>query len=588
MKKVSEIVSDILVENGINDCFTLVGGGAMHLNDAFEWNEKINCTYFLHEQGATIAAEAYARVDGRLPVVCVTTGPGGTNTITGILCSWVDSVPMLVISGQVKTTNTIAYSGLNIRQNGEQECDIVSAVSSMTKYAVTVTDANMIRYHLEKAIYMASSGRRGPCLIDIPLDIQGKLIDETSLAGFEPEKEETECDYKQIIDVLKKAKRPALIAGSAVRTADAIAEFRNLARKLGLPVVVAKSIADIMPIGDPIYYGNFGVNGGRGGNFIVQNADCLLVIGCRMSYSHIGFNIKEFSPDSTKIVVDVDGEELKKNLINIDYPVNMDIKDFITGLAEEAASIDVNGEWIKYCNYLKEQFTIYQNKFADANNINAYYFVKKMYKHLSDDSICVVGNSCSAVAIKQYGIEKENQRMWGNVNCGTMGYDIPAAIGAAIAGGRRVVCCAGDGSFQLNIQELQTVKNYDLPIIFFVFNNGGYKSIILSQGKNFGRLSGCTEDSGLKLPELKKVAYLYDMPYYCCEKAEDLDDILNKVFAEKKSVICELIEDPNQCIEPKLGNKILEDGSIVSPTLTDLNPPLEEAEYKKLMNWFDE
>lgn len=584
-KRVADIIKEILVEEGIKDCFTLTGGGAMHLNDAFGNAEDMHCTYFLHEQAAAIAAEAYARVENRLPVVCVTTGPGGTNTLTGVLCAWQDNIPMLVISGQVKCSAMVESTGLNLRQFGEQEHRIVETVGTMTKFAVTVKDAKKIKYYLKKAIYLAKSGRRGPCWVDVPLDVQGSYIDEDELEDFLAPLGKKEFEGRKVITLLKNAKRPVILAGSAIRTAEAIESFWNLCDRWNIPVIVAKSLADIMPEDDKNYFGNFGINGGRAGNFIVQNADCLLVLGCRLSFGQIGFNYEYFSPDSVKIVVDVDAEELKKRTVKIDCPINADIKDFIEWISQEDIKFCVDNLWQSYCLEVKEKFPIYQDKFAERDQVNAYYFAQVMKKYMDDNAVCIMGNSCSSVSIKQCGVRCRTQRMWGNINCGTMGYDIPAAIGAAIASGNQVICCAGDGSFQMNIQELQTIVNYHLPVKLFVFNNGGYRSIIISQSKNFKRLAGCTKETGLAFPELKKIAYAYDIPYFCCRKSGELDETVKAFFELDGYAICEIYEDPEHAIEPKLGNIIQEDGSIVSPPISDLFPLLDREVYKKYSDY---
>ena len=580
-KRVADIVKDILIEEGIKDCFTLTGGGAMHLNDAFGNSQEMHCTYFLHEQGAAIAAEAYARVNNQLPVVCVTTGPGGTNALTGVLCAWQDSIPMLVISGQVKTSSMVESTGLALRQFGEQESRIVETVSAMTKFAVTVKEAEKIKYYLKKAIHLAKSGRRGPCWIDIPLDVQGKYIELDVLEDYIPEKEEWQFEEDRVMELLRNAKRPVILAGSALRTAEALDVFRSLCNKWNIPVIAAKSLADIMPNGDKNYFGNFGINGGRAGNFIVQNADCLLVLGCRLAFGHIGFNYELFSPNSIKIVVDVDKEELKKETVKIDCAVNVDVKFFLERLVEKEVSFDMDEQWLRYCCELREKFPVYQAKFGDAKGVNAYYFAAVLKKYMDENAICIMGNNCSSMAIKQCGVEKTTQRMWGNVNCGTMGYDIPASIGASIAAQRQVICCAGDGSFQMNIQELQTIVNYALPIKLFVFNNGGYRLIVLSQSRAFGRLSGCTKETGLGLPDIQKIAFAYGIPYFSCGQKEGLEEVIEAVLRQDGYAICEIYEDVDQTIEPKLGNIVQKDGSIVSPPISDLTPLLDRELYRK-------
>lgn len=578
-KKVAEIIKDILEENKIEHCFTLIGGGSMHMNDSFGHADKMKCVYCLHEQGAAIAAEAYARVNNRMPVVCVTSGPGGTNTMTGVLCAWQDNIPMLVISGQVKTTALIKNTGLKLRQFGEQEYTIVDSVKPMTKYAKLVEDPYKIRYYLEKAIYLANSGRRGPCWIDVPLDIQGAFIDDDNLEKFIPEEKEYEFDGEAILKALVESKHPVVLAGNDIRTSNAYEEFCEFCRKFSIPILAAKSIADILPVDNPKYYGNFGISGGRAGNFIVQNADLLLVLGCRLSFGEIGYEYELFSPHSIKIVVEADAEELKKNTVKIDIPVNVGLDYFFKWINTQQLNMSIDENWITYCNELKARFPIFQSKFAEHKNVNAYCFAKVLQEYMSPTGICVVGNSCSSVSIKQCGISQPKQRMWGNVNCGTLGYDIPAALGAALASGQEVICCTGDGSFQLNFQELQTILNYNQSVKFFVFNNGGYRSIILSQSKAFGRLSGCNAESGLILPCLSKIAEAYEIPYISCKTNDMLDDVVQTVLSHRGCIICEITEDKEHSIEPKLSNRILEDGRIISSPLSDLFPFLEREEY---------
>ena len=578
MKKITDVIIDVLAKNGIKHCFTLVGGGAMHLNDAFGHSDRIECVYFLHEQSAAIAAEAYARVDNQMPVVCVTTGPGGTNALTGVLCAWLDNIPMLVISGQVKRSAMVCSTGLSLRQFGEQEFDIVTSVRNMTKYAETVKDPREVKYILQKAIHIANTGRRGPCWVDIPLDIQGMSIDESQLHDYVGEDPEYIFD-DGLVEIINNSRKPLVLAGSGIRSGDAYKEFLHFSQNFGLPIVMAKSVADILPMNDANCYGNFGINGGRAGNFLVQNADLLISLGCRLSFGQIGFNYELFSPNSKKIVIEIDSEELKKETVHIDYPVNADLKSFLSWINKKAIHPQYDQSWLKYAEELKKKYPIYQSKFERSANVNPYYFAKILFDNLNKDGICVCGNSCSAVAVKQYGVINENQRMWGNINCGTMGYDLPAAIGARIASQKQVVCCAGDGSFQLNVQELQTLITYNLPIKIFVFNNGGYNSIILSQNRNFNRLAGCTEESGLRLPNLRKIAEAWDLKYYTCSSNKELQTTVSDVLNEEGAVLCEIIEDKLSKIEPKLGNKVMPDGKIVSPSLADLEPLLAEDEF---------
>ncbi len=585
--KVAEYIAKLLIDNGINTVFSVVGGGAMHLNDAFGNCDKLECIYNHHEQASAIAAEGYARINNELAAVCVTTGPGGTNAITGLLCAWQDNIPMLVISGQVRYETTVESTGLNLRQFGEQEHYIVDTVKSMTKYAVTVKDASEIRYHIEKAVYEATHGRRGPCWIDVPLDVQGAQIDPEELACFtKPNPEQPEININNLKGEIGKAKRPVILAGSAIRTAEVYAKFRKVIEKLNVPVVVATAISDLFPKHHRLYCGNFGVIGGRAGNFIIQNSDCLLVMGCRLSFKQTGFNYSTFAPKATKIVVDVDSEELKKPTINIDYKVNTDISDFLDIIIEkEVVFKNVDSNWLEYCHGLKKDFPIFKNKYEQSESVNPYYFSNELNKNLDKNSVTVVGNSCACDCVRQFGIDKEGQRLWGNTNCGTMGYDLPAAIGAAVAAKNTVVCVTGDGSIQMNIQELQTIVHNKLPVKIFIHSNGGYFAIVQTHTNFFGRLTGCTEESGISFPEFSRIAYAYDIPYYLCKNHADLETKLPEIINTPGYCICEIISDRTQSIEPKSKSKILPDGRIVSPAFDDLYPFLSKDEYDKYSNF---
>lgn len=582
--RVADYVAELLVESGICNVFTVVGGGAMHLNDALGNHKGISCIYNHHEQACAMAAESYARLEGRMAVACVTTGPGGTNAITGVLCAWQDNIPMLVISGQVRTNTTVESTGLKLRQFGEQEHYIVDTVKSITKYAVMVKCASDIRYELEKCIYLASSGRRGPCWIDIPLDIQGAMIETEELAGYNPVTKACmySFDKDELINKLKNAQRPVLVAGSAIRSANVHNEFLEFLDKLQIPVLAANGCNDILPVKDVRYYGNFGGIGGRAGNFMIQNADVILVLGCRMAFKHIGFNYEKFSPHSYKIVVDVDEQELKKSTLKIDMPVCMDLKDFFEMVRDDEIKCEkMLPKWKEYCDELKNEFPIYQEKYEESDCVNPYYFAEALKRNIPADGIIVVGNSCACDCCRQCGTEEPGQRLWGNTNCGTMGYDLPAAIGAAVAGKRDVYCVTGDGSIQMNLQELQTIVHNKLPIKIFIHNNEGYFAIEQTHSNFFGRLTGCTKESGISFPDFCKLAYAYGIPYYKITNHQELDKSLSEILALEGYGICEVISDTNQPIEPKSKSKALENGEIVSPPLDDLYPFLEKSVYDR-------
>lgn len=582
-QRVADYIADFLAGHGITDIFTVVGGGAMHLNNAFGLHRHLKCIYNHHEQASAMAAEAYARINGRLAAVCVTTGPGGTNAMTGVLGGYLDNIPMLVISGQVRYSTTVESTGLNLRQLGEQEYTIVNSVQSMTKYAVMVKDPTDIRYHLEKGIYLANNGRKGPCWLDIPLDVQGAVIETDDLEGYIPEAgiHLSNAVVSMILNELKKAERPVILAGSALRLSGALDAFYELANKLNIPVICPTSVADLMHTGHSLYFGNFGVFGGRPGNFIVQNADLLLSLGCRLSFKQTGFNFSEFAKNAKKIVVDIDGEELKKGTVKIDVPVLADVADVIVRLnAKLTKSLPVRERWISYCNYLKQKFPIVQKKHTESTKVNPYYFSSILKEMLPNDAVVVVGNSCACVSVLQSGVDKCGQRLFGNVNCGSMGYDLPAALGAAAAQKGSVICVTGDGSIQMNLQELQTIVHNKLPVKIVIFNNGGYQAIVQTQTNFFGGfLSGCTPQSGVSFPSFEKISYAYGIPYFCIHDHGELAEGISWLLSNENYAICEVMQDTSQPIEPKVLSKRLPDGTMYSPPIDDLAPFIDKKEY---------
>ncbi len=582
-QRVADFIADYLAENGITQIFSVVGGMAMHLNNAFGTNENLNVVYNHHEQACAIAAESYSRINNNMAAVCVTSGPGGTNAVTGVLCAYLDNLPMLVISGQVRSDITVSSTGLNLRQFGEQEFQIVKAIAPMTKYAVMITDANSIKYHLGKAIYLAKNGRKGPCWIDIPLDIQGKIIETDELREFVPPKvEKIRSDkIESIAEEIKKAKRPVLIAGSAMRTAGILEPFYQLVEKWKIPVICPTSISDIMAVDEEYYFGMFGSFGGRVGNFIIQNADLIVSFGCRFSFKQIGFNFERFSTKSKKIVIDIDEEELKKPTIHIDFPICGDVKDIIECLVARdlEVNMDIKEEWLDYCRFLKEKFC---DEFKyDGKAISAYQVADAFYQDSPENSITVVGNNCAAIAFLQRGVRLRNQRVYGNVNCGPMGYDIPAAIGASIASQNIVYCMTGDGSFQMNIQELQTIVHHNLPIKIVVFNNNSYQAIVQSQTNFFnGIFTGCTIDSGISFPSFEKIAYAYGIPFAKASQSNEVNKALKWLIDEKGPALLELVQSEIDPIRPKMSSKKLDDGTMLSLPIDNLYPFLTDEEYK--------
>lgn len=583
-KRVADVIADILLEQGITDIFSIVGGGAMFLNDALGHREGLRVMFNHHEQACAMAAEGYVRAGGRMAAVCVTTGPGGTNAITGVLGAFQDNCPMLVISGQVRWPTTAASTGLPLRFMGEQEHNIVDTVRPLTKYVSLLRDPLQVRYEVEKAVYLARHGRPGPCWIDVPLDVQSTLVETEELSAYPPQQEPAEWDRDRFLAELKKAERPVILTGSAIRSSGCVDSFRELARRLRVPVLAATYNADLFPWDHPDYYGNFGVNGGRAGNFIVQNADLIIGMGCRMAFRQIGFNYEAFSPNSRRMVIDVDANELKKPTLRIDVPICADIARVIPSLLQtpEAAFEDRCG-WLTYCDSLRKRFPVYLEKFDHSPQVNPYRFIRELQQILPEDSVIVLGNSSIAGHVLQMGIVKEGQRIINNMNCGSMGYDLPAAVGAARAVSREVTLITGDGSIMLNLQELMTVKHYRLPVKIIICSNGGYRAIVRTQKNMFeGRYTGCTAETGVEIPDFSKIAAAFDFPYLRIENHEQLADGLRQLYRIPGSAVCELMQDRDQMIEPRIMSRKLEDGTLVSPVIDDLYPFLDREEYRAM------
>lgn len=593
--KVAEYVSSFLVEHGIDTAFTVTGGGAMHLNDALGHQKGLRCVYNHHEQACAIAAESYARLENKIAAVCVTTGPGGTNAITGVVGGWLDSIPMLIISGQVRYDTTARSTGLNIRAMGDQEFDICKAVDSMTKYCEMVTDKNKIRYCLEKAYKLAHSGRPGPCWLDIPLNIQGSFVDTDELYPYDGSEDEIlppapeKQVYLDIIDRIKKAKRPVINAGNGIRLSGAFDKFRILADKLNIPVVTGWDSIDIMEDDHPLYTGRAGIMGDRAGNFAVQNSDLLLSIGSRLSIRQVGYSWTTWARCAYKIVVDVDSEELKKPTVNPDMPVWADAKDFIDGMLDCLGEDKLfKGEsWISQCNLWKNKYPVVLPKhFKEDYAANVYAFIKKLSDSAKENQVTVVGNGSACVVGSHAYKIKKGSRFIINSAIASMGYDLPAAIGACYAdNGNEIILVTGDGSIQMNLQELQTIITNELPVKIFMINNGGYHSIRQTQTNMFNaQFVGIGPQSGdLSFPDMSKLAPAYGYPYFKASLNSELDRAIADTLAVNGPAFCEIVVTTEQLFEPKSATKKLPDGTLVSPPLEDLAPFLPEEELKENM-----
>lgn len=596
MMKVSDYIAKKLVDDGIQHVFMITGGGAMHLDDSLGKHPKLQCIFNHHEQACAMAAESYARLTGRIPLVCVTSGPGGTNAITGVYGAYVDSVPMLVVSGQVRYDTAVASTGLPLRQLGDQEIDIVKMISGVTKYAVMVTDPKEIRYHLERAMYLAKSGRPGPCWIDIPMNVQGAMIGEDKLKPYDPA-EDAAAEVppklslekvKEIVDRIKTAKRPVILAGSAIRISGGHDIFLKLVDRLNIPVVTAWNAHDNLPDSHPLYFGRPGSVGDRAGNFIVQNSDLLLVLGCRLNVRQLSYNWTTFAREAFKIIVDIDPYELKKPTIKPDLPVRADVRELMERMIAVigAEPLLPKKEWMEWCRVRKEKYPVVLKEYWDRKKlVNPYCFMQALGENLPEGQITVTGDGTACVCSFQAMRIKKDQRLYTNSGCAAMGYDLPAAIGACFGSGRqKIVCLAGDGSIQMNLQELQTVVHHKLPIKIFVLNNRGYHSIKQTQENFFGLpYVGCGPESGVSFPDMERIAGAYRIPFVRCSNHREMDNCIKKTIESDGLSVCEVMLTPDQPFAPKALSQRLPDGRIVSKPLEDLAPFLDREEFKSNM-----
>lgn len=647
--KVSDYIAKKLTESGITDVFMVTGGGAMHLDDGLGHEPGLHCIFNHHEQACAIAAECYARIHNKIAAVCVTTGPGGTNAITGVVGGWLDSIPMLILSGQVRYDTTARSTGLGIRAMGDQEFDIVKAVDCMTKYSEMVLDPMRIRFCLEKALYLAQSGRPGPCWLDIPLNVQGAYIETDELLGFDkddyenggtgwsahgtgcagctlcmmnkisgrpvmiPEDVAGQGEKRQVLPkpvtvetartILKKvreAKRPVINAGNGIRIGKAYDVFARVVEKLGIPVVTGWNSLDCMYDEHPLYVGRAGHMGDRPGNFAVQNSDLLLSLGSRLSIRQVGYNYPTWAREAYVIYNDIDEEELKKPTVHVDMPVHADVKDLLEKLElvlDEEEFMPEGGPkdkeavdwWVKRCQEWKEKYPVVLPKHYAAGDdapANIYAAIKEISRRAEEGQITVVGNGSPCVVGGHAYEMKKGQRFISNSAIASMGYDLPAAIGACVEDhSQDIILLTGDGSIQMNLQELQTIIHHRMPIKIFLINNGGYHSIRQTQKNYFGEpLVGIGVDSGdLSFPEMEKLAAAYGYPYVSAHNNEMLPETIEKALAMDGPVICEVFVTTDQVFEPKSAAKRLPDGTMVSPPLEDLAPFLSDEEMDRIM-----
>ena len=591
--KVAKYISQFIVEHGITDCFMVTGGGAMHLDDAIGHQDGIHCTFNHHEQACAIAAEGYTRMTRKLAAVCVTSGPGGTNAITGVMGGWLDSIPMFVISGQVKRETTIwAVPDLNLRQLGDQEFNIIDSVKNMTKYAVMVTNPQEIAYHLEKALFLATNGRGGPVWLDIPLDVQGAKVDTETLIHFDADQERVwrTPEVKQsAIDILlqkiREAKAPLVLAGTGINLSGADDKLLQFLDKYRLPVVTAWNANDTVAYENPYYVGMPGTVGMRSGNFAIQNCDLLISLGCRMNIRMIGYTHHDFAKNAFKAVVDVDPRELIKPTVQVDLPIHTDVNRFLEVMLEQNYEpIETHKEWVKWCRDLLFKYPTVRSEYHSDGLINPYLFIDKLFDQLDPADRIVCGNGAACVITFQAAKIKQGQRMFTNSGCAAMGYGFPAALGVAVAdNSKRTICIDGDGSIMMNIQELATVAHNKLDMKVFILNNNGYLSIRQTQRNLFQPpFIGIDSESGVGFPNFEKLADAFGLEYFRIDRESTSEDILTKVLSYKGPCICEAVVDPNQNFEPKSSSKVLPDGRIVSPSLDDMAPFLDRDEFERI------
>ena len=608
--RVSDYIADFLVKKGVTDCFMVVGGGAMYLNNSFGHKEGLKCTHFHHEQGAAIAAESYSRLQGKVAVLNVTSGPGGTNAITGVLGGWLDSLPMFVVSGQVRYDTTVRYwekttgsTEHTLRALGDQEYDITKMTGNICKYAVMLEDPSDIRYHLEKAWHLMNTGRPGPVWIDVPVNFQAADIDPESLRGFTPEEgHEVTLNLGsaalEVFEEIKKAKRPVIYAGGGVRISGGYDVFREVTDMLGVPVCTYWNSIDLIEDEHPLYCGRGGNMGDRAGNFAVQNSDLLLVLGSRLSIRQVGYNWDTWARAAKVIMVDIDPAEMDKHTLHVDKKICADVKEFLEKmellcadeLSENGAKYVFAGDdWRNQCITWKEKYPVVSDsqRFTGKEPVNVYGFIRELSEKLPEESLCAVSNGACCVAGHQSWCVKKGSRFIINNAVASMGYGLPAAIGLCkAAGDKETICLEGDGSIMMNLQELQTIITNKLPVKIFLINNDGYHSIRLTQNNLFSEFSKVgigPESEDLAFPSFRKIADAFGYPYIAIHTGDDLEGKLDEALRTSAPVFCEVFTDTPQVWAPKSSARREPDGSLTSPPLEDLAPFLPREELAENM-----
>ena len=585
---VSEYIMDRLAKEGVEKIFMVSGGGGMYLIEALGQNPNIKHVCNHHEQASVMAAEGYQRATQNLGVALVTTGPASTNALTGVCCAWNDSIPLLVLSGQAKTATLVGNTGM--RQRGTHEVNIVPIVKPVTKYAVTVMDARKIRYHLEKALYLAKNGRPGPVWLDIPLDIQQAQINPDELETYVPENQQ-EYDYKldELLSLLNSSKRPIFIAGCGLKLSKQNKLFLNLADEFNIPIVTTKNGFDIVANDNRLLAGRIGINGQRAANIAVQNADLIIAIGARLPLVTVGYETNLFGKNAKKVLVDVDDAQLEYAHIPLDLKIKADLKYFVEKFYEKLIQSNFSydsSKWLYKINNLKKSYPVITDEILKQKKyVNSYYFFDILSDVMNADDILVTDQGATFYSFTPAFKVKENQLAYTNGGFSPMGYGLPASIGSCFAkDGNRVFSVNGDGGLQMNIQELQTVIHNKLNMKIFVFNNDGYLSIKHTQTTFFdGHFVGSDPKSGVSCPDTIKIAKAYGFKHFRIKNNKDVKKTLLKITKTKGPVLTEVMIDPMQAFLPKVTSKRLEDGTMISSSLENMAPFLPEKELEEVM-----
>jgi len=588
--RISDYIASELSKIAAN-CYTVTGGGAMHLNDAFS-KSSLNIRYLHHEQSCSMAAEAEARISNKPAIVNVTSGPGGINAINGVFGAYTDSIPMIVVSGQVKRETLVKTFNGKWRQLGDQEVDIVSMVKGVTKYSVCLDNPILIKHELEKAIYISLNGRPGPVWLDVPIDIQAMQMDfkiqsqptKDYLVQFDINK--LQFQIKSLCEKLKNSKRPVFYLGAGVHISDTKDTIIDIAEKYNIPIITSFNSNDLIPDESDVYVGRAGSIGNRSGNFVVQSSDLLIVLGSRLNIRQVSYNWKSFAPNAFKVGVDIDELELDKPTCKLDLKIHSPLQDFMRlfNIELERFSTLNFSKWLKWGKERLLKYPVCLEEYWDIKQkVNPYCFVDELFKNLNENEIVVCADGTACVTTFQGMKVKKGQRVFHNSGCASMGYDLPASIGAFYSSSKgRIICLAGDGSIMLNLQELETIRGQNLPIQIFILNNEGYHSIRQTQKAFFSdNISGCGLDSGLTFPNFSKIANAFDFDYFSISNHTELKSKLPDILNTNQKFICEIFLDLNQHFSPKLTSKKLKDGSMVTSSMEDMWPFLEKNELKQ-------